>query len=72
MNFKAMRYEPTSFNRIIADKSHGVKLRLHDTICLTDCFVLTLGHCVNFKAMRYEPTSLNRIVVDKLHCVTLA
>ena len=49
MNFKAMRYEPTSFNRIVADKSHGVKLGLHDTICLTDCFVLTLGHCVILK-----------------------
>ena len=70
VNFKAMRYESTSFNRIVADKSHLVKPGLHNAICLTDYFVFALGHCVNFKAMRYVSTGFNRIVADKLHLVT--
>ena len=37
------------------------KLGLHYVICMTDSFVLTLGHCVNFKAMRNESTSFIRI-----------
>ena len=65
MNFKAIRYESTSINRIVADKFASYKAGLHDAICLTDSFVLTLSQCVNFKAIRYESTSINRIVADK-------
>ena len=32
MNFKAMRYESATFNRTVPDKSHRVKLRLHNAI----------------------------------------
>ena len=43
-----MKYDLTGFNRIVANKSHHVKLGLHDAICLTDSFVFTLGHCEDF------------------------
>ena len=43
-----MRYYLTGFNRIVANKSHHVKLEIRDAICLTDCFVFTLGHCEDF------------------------
>ena len=52
-NLKAIRYESTSLNRIVADKSHRVIVALHDAVCLTPCFVLKLGHCVNCEVMRY-------------------
>ena len=73
VNLKAIiRYESTSFSRIVADKLHRVKLGSHDALCLTDSFVLTLDHFVNFKPIRYELTSLSRIVAEKLHRITLA
>ena len=65
--FKAMRYESTSFNRIVANKWYLLKPGLHNAICLTDYFVFALGDSVNFKAMRYESTSFNRIVANKSH-----
>ena len=75
MNFKVIRYESSSFNRIVADKSYRVTLAtpwLQDAICLTDSFEFTLGDCVNFKVMRYESSSFNRIVAGNSHRVTLA
>ena len=48
VNFKAMRYELKSFNRIVAYKSHHVKPDLHEAIRLTDLFVFTVRRCVNF------------------------
>ena len=56
---------------IVVNKSHGVKLGLHNAICLIGSLVFTSGHCVNFKAMRYESTSFNRIVGNKSHRVVL-
>ena len=47
-NLKAIRYESTSLNRIVADKSHRVIVALHDAICQTDSFVFIPSHCVNF------------------------
>ena len=37
-NLKAIRYESTSLNRIVADKSHRVKLQLHDAIYQTQFY----------------------------------
>ena len=51
MNFKSIRYESISFNRIVADKSYRIKLGLHHAISLTDSFLFTPGHSVNFKSM---------------------
>ena len=42
-NWRAIRYESTSLNRIVADKSHRVIVALHIASCLTDYFVFTLG-----------------------------
>ena len=50
MNFKAMRYESTSFNRIVANKSHLLKPGLHNTICLTDYFVFALWSLCEFQS----------------------
>ena len=76
MNFKAMSDEPSSFNRVAADKSHHSALALSQVytlrFCLTDSFVFTLGHCVDFKAMYDESTSFNRIAGDKSHHVAIA
>ena len=72
MNFQAMRYESTSFNRIVVDKSHPVRLQLHGAIYRPNCFVLMLRYCANLKAIRYESTSLNRIVADISHSVFVA
>ena len=71
---KAIRYESTSLNRIVADKSHRViaALQLQSAIYRPDSFVLMLRHCVNLKAIRYESTSLNRIAADKSHRVIVA
>ena len=71
-NSKATRYDSTRLNRIVADKSHHVRIQLHDAIYLPDYFVLILRYCANLKAIRYESTSLNRIVADKSHRVTVA
>ena len=75
-NLKAIRYESTSLNRIVADKSHCVigslRLQLHGAIYRPDSFVVMLRYCANLKAIRYESTSLNRIVVDKSHRVIAA
>ena len=67
-----MRYESTSFNRIVDEKPHRIELGLLDAICLSDSFVFMLGHFVNFKAMTYDSTSFNRIVDDKSHRIKLA
>ena len=72
MNYKAMRYESSSFNTVVANKSYRVKPGLHDAICLTDFFVFTLGHCMNFKALRYESASFNRVVANKSYLVLKA
>ena len=71
LNFKAMRFESTCFNRIVSDKLHRVTLVLHAYDCRTVFFVFTLGHCVNFKTTRYEPTSFIGIVTDKFHCCVI-
>ena len=71
-NLKAIRHESTSLNRIVADKSHRVKLQLHGAIYRPDPFVFMLRYCANFKAIRYESTSLKRIVADKSHRVIVA
>ena len=70
VNCEAIRYESTSFNRIVADKLQCVKLESHDALCLTDSFVLTLDHCVNLEAIRYESTSFHRIVALRKAWVT--
>ena len=62
VNFKTIRYESTTFNRIVADKSNRVRLRLHGA----------LRYRANLKATIYESTSLNRIVADKSHRVIVA
>ena len=46
-----MSYKSTGFNRIVADKSHFVRLRLHGAICRPDSFVLMLRYCANLKAI---------------------
>ena len=51
VNFEAMRYEWTSLNRIVGDKSCCVTLALHGVTCLTDSSEFTLGHYVNFEAI---------------------
>ena len=61
-NLKAIRYESTSLNRIVADKSHRVMLQLYGAIYRPDSFVLIPRYCANLKAIRYESTNLNRIV----------
>ena len=72
-NLEAIRYESTSLNRIVADKSLRVivalslRLQLHGAIYRPNSFVLMLRYCANLKAIRYESTSLNRIVADKSH-----
>ena len=43
MNFKAMRYETTSFNRIVADKSHHVTLAQD---CVTRLNIKKLSKCL--------------------------
>ena len=53
-SFKAIRYEATSMSRIVANRSHHLRLGLRDAIRLTDSFLYTLGYCVNFGAIRYE------------------
>ena len=75
-NLKAIRYESTNLNSIVADKSHRVivalRLQLHGAIYRPDSFVLMLRYCANLKTIRYESTSLNRIVADKSHRVIVA
>ena len=73
-NLKAVRYESTSLNRIVADKSHRVivALGLHEAICRTHSSEFIPGYCVNFKAMRLESAIFDRIVANKSHSVTLA
>ena len=65
-NLKAIRYESTHLNRIVADKSHRVIVRF---IYLPDSLAVMLRPCANLKAIRYESMSLNRIVADKSHRV---
>ena len=72
MNFKAMRYGSTIFNRNVTDKSHRVKPELHDIICLTNSFVFTQALFLSLKPMGFESASLNRVLADKSHHVTLA
>ena len=62
VNFKTIRYESTTFNRIVADKSDHARLRLHGA----------LRFCPNLKGTRCESTSLNKTVADKSHCVIVA
>ena len=64
MNFKAMRFESTSFNRIVADKSLCVYLS-------DRFFCIHSGSLCEFQSDRFESTSFSRIVADKSHCVTL-
>ena len=71
-NLRAIGYESTGLNRIVADKLHRVRLQLHGAIYCPDSFVLMLRYCANLKAIRYESTNLNRIVADKLHRVIVA
>ena len=73
-NLKAIRYESTSLNRIVANKSYRVivRLQLHGAIYRPDSFVLLQRYCVNLKAIRYESTSLNRIAADKSQRVIVA
>ena len=71
-NLKAIIYESTSLNRIVADESHRVRLQLHGAIYRPDSFVLMLRYCANLKAIRYESTILKRIVADKSHRVIIA
>ena len=80
-NLKAIGYESTSLNRIVADESHRViiaslvragRLQLHGEIYRPDSFVLMLCYCANLKVIRYESTSLNRIVADKSHRLIVA
>ena len=84
-NFKAIRDELTSLNRILAYKSHRVIVAYAETtlkevfnlpnkffIYLPDSTVLLLRYCANFKAIRNESTSLNRIVANKSHRVIVA
>ena len=42
VNFRTMRYELTSFNRIVDDKLHRVRLVLDDAIYLADSFEFTI------------------------------
>ena len=74
VNFKAMSYELTSFNRKGADRSHlaTLGLRLHGVIYRPNSFVLVLRYCANLKTIGYESTSLNKIVADKSHRVVIA
>ena len=74
-NLKAIRYESTSLNRIVADKSHSftkVRLQLHGAIYRPDSFVMMLCYYTNLKTIRYESMSLNRIAADKSHRVIVA
>ena len=75
-NLKVIKYESTSLDRIVADKSHRVivslRLQLHGAIYRPDSFVLMLCYCANLKAIRYEPTNLNRIVADKSQRIIVA
>ena len=71
-NLKAIRYESTSLNRIVADKLHRVRLQLHGAIYRPDSFVLMLSYCANLKTIIYESMSLNRIIANKSHRVIVA
>ena len=72
LNFKLMKYEPASLDRIAADKSYLVKQGLHDTIFLKDSFVFTRGRFVNFQSNEIsESISFNRIAADKSYRVKL-
>ena len=48
-NLKAIRYESTILNRIVADKSHRVIVQLHCAIYRADSFVLMLRYYANLK-----------------------
>ena len=54
MNFKEMRYESESLNRVLADKSLWIRLVLDGVLCLADSFELTIYNCTRLKAFRHE------------------
>ena len=43
LNFKAMRYESTSLNRVVVDKSYCVTIALDNAICPVDSFAFKPG-----------------------------
>ena len=74
-NLKAIRYESTSLNRIVADKSHRVIAALHIAICLTFFCVHDRSLCKGpVKLIKRVKIALSFLqsVSDQFHIIILS
>ena len=71
-NLKAIRYESTSLNRIVADKSHRVIVPLHDPVYRLRFYSNSLIHILSLSNSHNNIASIQKIRRDKSHRVTVA
>ena len=77
-NLKAIRYESTSLNRIVADKLHHVivalsfKLQLHDAIYRLRFYSNSLIHKLSLSNSHNNLASIQKNRGDKSHRVIVA
>ena len=72
-NLKAITYESVNLNRIIADKSHRVivRLQLHGAIYRLRFYSNSLIHILSLSNSHNNVASLQKNRGDKSHCVIL-
>ena len=71
-NLKAIRYESTSLNRIVADKSHRVIVALHDAICRLRFYSNSLTHMLSLSNSHNNVASLQKNRADISYRVIVA